>query len=128
MVLGGGHVWFILGVCGFLGGCAWFFGGVCMVFWGAYMVFGGVACMAFSREVCIGYDEIRSMSGRYASYWNAFLFVCKFTRETYVPKNQLQWVPLTTNNFIHTNCNRTFPLADNDFDTNKFARHSRVLL
>ena len=23
---------------------------------------------------CIGYDEIRSMSGRYASYWNAFLF------------------------------------------------------
>ena len=22
---------------------------------------------------CIGYDEIRSMSGRYASYWNAFL-------------------------------------------------------
>ena len=23
---------------------------------------------------CVGYDEIRSMSGRYASYWNAFLF------------------------------------------------------
>ena len=22
---------------------------------------------------CVGYDEIRSMSGRYASYWNAFL-------------------------------------------------------
>ena len=23
---------------------------------------------------CMGYDEIRSMSGWYASYWNAFLF------------------------------------------------------
>ena len=23
---------------------------------------------------CVGYDEIRSMSARYASYWNAFLF------------------------------------------------------
>ena len=23
---------------------------------------------------CVGYDEIRSMSRRYASYWNAFLF------------------------------------------------------
>ena len=24
--------------------------------------------------VCMGYDEIRSVSGRYASHWNAFLF------------------------------------------------------
>ena len=32
-----------------------------------------VACMV-AGEGCIGYDEIRSMSGRYASYWNAFLF------------------------------------------------------
>ena len=23
---------------------------------------------------CIGYDEIRSMSGQYTSYWNTFLF------------------------------------------------------
>ena len=23
---------------------------------------------------CVGYDEIRSMSRRYASYWNAFLY------------------------------------------------------
>ena len=30
--------------------------------------------MVFSGGACIGYDEIRSMSGRYASYWNAFLF------------------------------------------------------
>ena len=34
-----------------------FFQGVCVVFPGA----------------CIGCDEIRSMSGPYASYWNAFL-------------------------------------------------------
>ena len=30
--------------------------------------------MVFSGGgACVGYDEIRSMSGRYASYWNAFL-------------------------------------------------------
>ena len=29
---------------------------------------------------CIGYDEIRSMSGRYASYWNAFLYQIKIHR------------------------------------------------
>ena len=27
---------------------------------------------------CIGYDEIRSMSGQYTSYWNAFLFQKNF--------------------------------------------------
>ena len=41
------------GVRGFPGGHAWFFG-------------GGVRGF---------FDEIRSMSGRYASYWNAFLFI-----------------------------------------------------
>ena len=31
--------------------------------------------MVFSGGgACVGYDEIRSMSGRYASYWNAFLW------------------------------------------------------
>ena len=30
------------------------------------------ACVVFSSF--FGYNEIRSMSGRYASYWNAFLF------------------------------------------------------
>ena len=38
---------------------------------GACVVAGGVHG---GRGVCVGYDEIRSMSGRYASYWNAFLF------------------------------------------------------
>ena len=37
------------------------------------MVLFGGACMVFS--VFFGYNEIRSMSGRYASYWNAFLFI-----------------------------------------------------
>ena len=26
----------------------------------------------------MGYDEIRSMSGQYASYWNAFLLTVQF--------------------------------------------------
>ena len=30
--------------------------------------------MRGKRGACVGYDEIRSMSGQYASYWNAFLF------------------------------------------------------
>ena len=46
----GGHVWFFGGMHGFLGGMHGFF-----------------------RGSCIGYDEIRSMSGWYASDWNAFL-------------------------------------------------------
>ena len=52
MVFSWGHAWF------FLGGCAWF----------------------FPRGACIGYDEIRSMSGRYTSYWNAFLLSKRLQR------------------------------------------------
>ena len=55
---------FFRGVHGFFGGHAWFFGGVPGFFGGVCMVFCG----------CIGYNEIRSMSGPYASYWIAFLF------------------------------------------------------
>ena len=56
------------GVC-MVVGCVWFLGGMrgC---WGACMV---------ARGACVGYDEIRSMSGRYASYWNAFLLFNNFT-------------------------------------------------
>ena len=86
MVAPGGHMWFYLGgMRGFI--------------WGACMVLCGGACMVlFSRGACMvlfskggmhgffsffGYNEIRSMSGWYTSYWNAFLFayffiVCKF--------------------------------------------------
>ena len=60
VVLFGGRVWFYLGggVHGFSGGHVWFF-------WR-----GGMRGF-FSF---FGYNEIRSMSGRYASCWNAFLF------------------------------------------------------
>ena len=71
VVLFRGHAWFLFsrGVCMvlFSGGMHGFIQrGACMV------LFGG-ACMVFS--VFSGYNEIRSMSGQYASYWNAFLLV-----------------------------------------------------
>ena len=92
MVLFGGHAWFYLGGHVWFysaGGRAWFYlGGVHGFIWGACMVlfgghvwfylggrawfYSGGACMVFS--VFFEYNEIRSMSGRYASYWNAFLF------------------------------------------------------
>ena len=46
---------------------------------------GGHGC----RGACIGYDVIQSMSGRYASYWNAFLFSIIFYRELH--KNEINW-------------------------------------
>ena len=69
----GGHVWLLGGVCvvalggvhgcsqGGVRGCS---GGVCVVARGGVHGF---------------FDEIRSMSGRYASYWNAFLY-SKYSR------------------------------------------------
>ena len=85
----GGHAWLPPGVCmvapgGVCGcsrgcmvaqgvnGCSW--GGMGGFFWGGMRscFLGGHAW--FFPGACIGYDEIRSMSGRYASYWNAFLF------------------------------------------------------
>ena len=44
--------------------------GACVV-GGACMAWG---CVAGHARPPRGYDEIRSMSGRHASYWNAFLF------------------------------------------------------
>ena len=51
-------------------------GGACVV------LFRGGSCVVLSGGggVCgfssfFGYNEIRSMSGQYASYWNAFLFM-----------------------------------------------------
>ena len=65
MVLLGGHAWFFWGVCVVLfGGMRGFIQGACMV------LFGGGCAWFFSF---FGYNEIRSMSGRYASYWNVFL-------------------------------------------------------
>ena len=39
------------------------------------MIFPGGHVWFFPRGVCVGYDKIQSMSGRYASYWNAFLLI-----------------------------------------------------
>ena len=65
------HQFFIL-FTGGVRGCSrgvWFFpGGMHGFFQGACMVF-------FWGGAWIGYDEIWSMSGRYASYWNVFLLV-----------------------------------------------------
>ena len=78
------------GVClSTAGGHAWFyFGGACMVLfggWHAWFYLGGASLYSGGMRGFIrggmrgffsffGYNEIRSMSGRYASYWNAFLF------------------------------------------------------
>ena len=97
----GGHAWFYLGggMRGFIrGACMVLFGGVGMrgfIRGACIVLFGGVPCY-YSEGACVvlfgghawfysggrawffqffGYNEIRSMSGRYASYWNAFLLV-----------------------------------------------------
>ena len=43
------------------------------------MALSGGHAWLFRGGACIGYDEIRLMSGQYASYWNAFLLICKIT-------------------------------------------------
>ena len=81
LLLGGGHAWLLLGgMRGCLGGCgcSW---GACVVAPGGCAWFSG-GHVWFSRGGMHGFwggvhgfvDEIRSMSRRYASYWNAFLF------------------------------------------------------
>ena len=68
----GGHAWFYSGVHGFIGGaCMVLFGGAWFYSGGMHgFIWGGMHGF-FSF---FGYNEIWSMSGRYASYWNAFLF------------------------------------------------------
>ena len=71
------------GMRGCLGGCAWLLGGVCVVALGGCMhgCSGGAcmvargACMVLPGGVHGFFHEIRSMSGWYASYWNAFLYI-----------------------------------------------------
>ena len=94
----GGHAWFYLGACMVLfRGCVWFFsGGMHGFIQGGVHGFIQGGMRDFSRGVCgfsggdmhgfsggggmcgffsfFGYNEIQSMSRRYASYWNAFLF------------------------------------------------------
>ena len=60
--------------------------GACVVAGGVRVVGGvcgcGGACMVVGGGggACVAYDEIRSMSGRYASYWNAFLLIYHFSK------------------------------------------------
>ena len=65
--LWGGHAC-LRGVCG-CRGHAWLRG----------------ACLVARRGVCVGYDEIRSMIGQYASYWIAFLLsiISVYRKATY---------------------------------------------
>ena len=71
--LAGGACVVARGACVVARGGAWFLGGHAWFFPGG-MVFSRGGMHGFSGGACVGYDEIRSMSGRYASYWNAFLF------------------------------------------------------
>ena len=79
MVALGGHAWLLWGVACMVarGACvvAW---GVCMVAcggWHAWLLPGGARGCSRGDVHGIRWDtEIRSMSGRYASYWNAFFW------------------------------------------------------
>ena len=81
----GGRAWFYsggAGMCGFIRGGAWFYSGGHAWFPGfirgaCVVLFGGGMRGFFSF---FGYNEIRSMSGRYASYWNAFLCIERIRR------------------------------------------------
>ena len=72
---GGGMHGCSRGMCmvapGGMHGCS---GGACMVFWGCMVFSGGHAWFFREGGVRVFFDEIQSISGQYASYWNAFLF------------------------------------------------------
>ena len=76
VLFGGACVVLFRGVHGFIwGACVVLFGGMCGFIRGACVVlFSGGVCGFSGGGMCgfFGYNEIRSMSGRYASYWNAF--------------------------------------------------------
>ena len=62
-----------------LGGCAWLLGGACMVAPGGACMVARGGMRGCSRGGVRGFfHEIRSMSGRYASYWNAFSYINRF--------------------------------------------------
>ena len=95
MVLLGGHAWFYSGgVHGFIQGgmhgfirggmCGFIWGGMHGFIWGVHGFIRGGHAWFYSGGMrgfssFFGYNEIRSMSGRYASYWNAFLFILEIT-------------------------------------------------
>ena len=91
---GGGHVWLpgacmvVRGMHGCQGACvvarghAWL-PGMCMWLPGGVVVGGMHGC----GGACVGYNKIRSMSGRYASYWNAFLLRINWSRSNLIKKS-----------------------------------------
>ena len=117
---GGGHVWLLLGGmhgCSWgacvvaLGGCAWLLqGGHAWLLRGcAWLLRGGVhGCSREGRawlllggmrgwsggSVCGFFNEIRSMSGRYTSYWNAFLLQMPSLAEFFAVNTKL---PINSN-------------------------------
>ena len=106
----GGALFYLGGVHGFIrgGACAVLFGGACVVLFGGGHVrfyLGGHAWFYLGGSVrgffsFFRYNEIPSMSGRYASYWNAFLFSLFF----------LDVDGINTQNTIHlTGINKTWP-------------------
>ena len=69
---GGACVVLFGGMRGFIwGACMVLFGGACVVLFGGHAWFYSGGVRGFFSF--FGYNEIRSMRGRYASYWNAFL-------------------------------------------------------
>ena len=112
VVAPGGHAWLLLGGACMVapGGCALLLpggmcgcsrGGVCGCFQGVcivapgghvWLLLGG-ACVVAPGGVHGFFDEIRSMSGRYASYWNAFLF--QLASFTHCTRNSLFYIVST---------------------------------
>ena len=77
VVAPGGHAWLLQGVCMVAPeGCAWLLpGGHALLLWGACMAAPGgmYGCSQGGVHGIQRHTEIRSMSGQYTSYWNAFL-------------------------------------------------------
>ena len=73
-------------MCGFIRGVVhgFIWGGVHGFIWGGHAWFysGWVAGAMHGFFSFFRYNDIRSMSGRYASYWNAFLFKFKTNKIT----------------------------------------------
>ena len=94
-LLPGGHVWLLWGgMHGCSGGHKWLLGGMrgcsrgaCVVARGrAWLLPGGCLVLPGGGGGVRGvFHEIRSMSGRYASYWNTFLFNYPFTCASRLP-------------------------------------------
>ena len=94
---GGGWVgasWEGSGVANFLGGCLQFFGGS-PIFWGVPPIFQR-GCLQF-------FLQTRSTRGRYASYWNAFLYSSKLQVKQVNSKSQTTIFTIYQSNILKQN-------------------------